>query len=272
MSETPGNLSSSKRPALPWLLLAGFALVLAVGLDKFMERSMGYYTFKGAPEGFLLVHNLRKFPYLFVVIFALMAWLSRKWPRFSGSMILAWAAMGMTTVHLALCYLVMTVGVSLAGGTVPRRLPPELRATLELCDRLEMFVLLPDDPLALKSSAQAAGELRGYPVLGRVAVTNTTEMREVVTAFFKSVDESHGTREPCFRPRHGLRAGRGTNEVELLISYECRFSAVFQGDNVRELGVSDGSKARFDQLLAKAGTPLIPEANGVVAANPTSAK
>lgn len=272
MSEAPGNPPSSKRSTFPWLLLAGFALVLAVVLDKFMERSMGYYTFQGVPEGFLLVHNLRKFPYLFAVAFALVAWLSRKWPRLSGSMILAWAAMGMTAVHVALCYLVMMVGVGLAGGTVPRRLPPELRATLEQCDRLEVFALLSDKPSVTGPSTSTASELRGYPVVGRVTVTNTATMREVVAAFFKSVDESHGMREPCFRPRHGLRAGRGTNEVELLISYECRFSAVFQGDNVRELGVSDGSKARFDQVLANAGTPLISEEGGVVAVNPTSYK
>lgn len=254
MSEAPSNALQIRRPVLPWLLLAGFSLLLAVALDRFMERNIGYYVFRSPPEGFLLVHNLRKFPYLFVTLFAVAAWLSRKWPRLSGPTVLAWAAIGMTTVHLALCYLVMMVGIGLAGGTVPRRLPPELRATLDQCDRLEVFALLSDKSVATGSSTQTASELRGYPVVGRVTVTNTATMREVVADFFRSVEVSHGMREPCFRPLHGLRAGRGTNEVELLISYECRFSAVFQGDIVRELGVSDASKSLLNQLLTEAGT------------------
>lgn len=273
MSETPVNAPQSKRPALPWLLLAGFALLLAVALDRFMAWGIMFLSISGVPEVFLLVFNLRKFLYAFPVAFCAAAmlarhrrWLAAPWTLVTASVVLA-------AVHLVLCYGLMLAGVALSGGFTPRRLPPEIRAIITESERGEVLSLWPRaSSKREKPPLPVVGEFHGYPLLGRIAVENPLTHQRVVKAVLASIDGSDGSKALCFFPRHALRLKRGADELDLLICYECRYIVVQRGSEQWEVGVSVSSKALLNQLLTEDGIPLAPEEGGVVVVKPASAK
>lgn len=273
MSEAPGNPPSSKRPALPWLLLAGFSLLLALALDRFMAWGIQFFSITGTPEVFLLVFNLRKFLYAFPVAFGVAAVLARhrRWLVEPWSLVAA--SVALVAVHLVLCYGVMMAGVAMAGGLVPRRLPVEIRAIINESDRAEVLSLWPRAATKWeKPTLATVGELRGYPVLGRVVVENPLVHQQVIKSVLASVDGADGSRALCFTPRHALRVKRGVDELDLLICYQCRYIIVQRGNDQWEVGVSSSSKALLNQLLTEAGIPLAPEEGGGVAVKPASAK
>lgn len=272
MSEAPGNAPQSKRPALPWLLLAGFALLLAVALDRFMSWGIMFFSISGVPEVFLLVFNLRNFLYVFPVAFCVAAmlarhrrWLAAPWTLVTTSVVLA-------TVHLVLCYGVMLAGVAMAGGMVPRRLPPEVRTVIEQSERRELLSIWPSRGTKTKPPAPVVGEFHGYPLLGHLTVTNPVVHQEVVREFLASIDKSNGAKALCFMPRHAIRLKRGADELDLLVCYECRYIVVHRGREQWEVGVSGSSKALLNQLLTEAAIPLAAEEGGAVVVKPASAK
>lgn len=273
MSEAPANQPSSKRLALPWLLLAGFSLLLALALDKFMDWGIQFFSITGTPEVFLLVFNLRKFLYAFPVAFAVAAvvarhrrWLMEPWALVASSLVLA-------TVHLVLCYGVMLAGVAMAGGFVPRRLPPDVRAIITESEQSEVLSLWPGTASKReKPPFPVVGEFQRYPLLGRVAVADPLMHQKIVKAVLASIDGADGSRALCFIPRHAVRVKRGKDELDLVICYQCRYIVIHRGQKQWEVGVADSSKALLNQLLTEAGIPLAPEEGGVVVVKPVSAK
>lgn len=259
MNEAAGNPPSSKRPALPWLLLAGFALLLAVALDRFMAWAIMFFPEQALPEAFLLVFNLRKFLFLFPGVFAVIGWCATRWPWLHSPWTLVTASILLASVHLVMCYGVMLVGVAMAGGMVPRRLPTEVRTVIEQSERLELLSIWPSRGTKEGPPATVVGEFHGYPLLGRLTVTNPIVHQEVVKEFLASIDKSNGSKALCFMPRHAIRLKHGSDEVDLLVCYECRYIVAQRGSEQWEVGVSSSSKALLNQLLTEAGIPLAPE-------------
>lgn len=272
MNEAAGNQAPSKRPALPWLLLAGFALVLAVALDRFMAWAIMFFPEQALPEAFLLVFNLRKFLFLFPAAFAVVGWCATRWLWLRGSWPLITASIVLASVHLVMCYGVMLVGVAMGGGMVPRRLPPEVRAVIEQSERLELLSIWPSHGTTEKPPVTVVGEFRGYPLLGRLPVTNAVVHQEVVKEFLASMDKSNGSKALCFMPRHAIRLKRGSDELDLLVCYECRYIVAHRGNDQWEVGVSGSSKVLLNRLLTEASIPLAPEEGGAVVVKPASAK
>lgn len=272
MSEAPGNPPSSKRPALPWLLLAAFALVLALALDRFMAWAIMFFPEQALPEAFLLVFNLRKFLFLFPGVFAVIGWCATRWPWLRIPWTLVTASIVLASIHLVMCYGVMLVGVAMAGGMVPRRLPLEVRNMIEQSERLELLSILPGRGTKEKPPYPVVGEFHGYPLLGRLTVTNPIVHQEVVKEFLASIDKSNGSKALCFQPRHAIRLKRGSGELDLLVCYECRYIIAQRGSEQWEVGVSSSSKALLNQLLIQAGIPLAPEEGGVVVTKPATTK
>lgn len=272
MSEVPGNPPSSERPALPWLLLAAFSLLLAVALDRFMSWAVMFFPERALPEAFLLVINLRKFLFFFPCIFAFVGWGAMRWHWLRSVWALVTASIVLTSVHLVMCYGVMLVGVAMAGGMVPRRLPPEVRTVIEQSEQLELLSIWPSRATKEKPPAPVVGEFHGYPLLGRLTVTNSVIHQSVVKEFLVSVDKSNGAKALCFTPRHAIHLKRGSDELDLLVCYECRYIVAYRGSEQWEVGVSGSSKAFLNQLLTDAGIPLAPEVGGGIVVKPASPK
>jgi len=257
---------------LPWLLLAGFSLLLAVALDRFMAWAIMFFPEQALPEALLLVFNLRKFLFLFPAVFTVVGWCATRWLWLRSPWTLVVASIVLASVHLVMCYGVMLVGVAMAGGMVPRRLPPEVRTVIEQSERLELLSIWPSRGTKEKPPALVVGEFHGYPLLGRLTVTNPVVHQEVVKEFLASIDKSNGAKALCFMPRHAIRLKRGSDELDLLVCYECRYIVVHRASAQWEVGVSGSSKALLNQLLTDAGIPLATEEGDVVVVKPTSAK
>jgi hypothetical protein len=272
MSEAPSNTPQSKRPALPWLVLAVFALGLAVAMDAFMGWGIQFFSISGVPSVFQLVFSLRKFLYAFPIAFGAAAMAAGHRRILTEPWVLVTASVALAAVHLVLCYGVMLAGVAISGGFTPRRLPPEVRTMLTESERSEVLSLWPRAATKReKPSLPIVGEFHGYPLLGRVAVENPLMHQQLIKAVLTSIDGSDGSKALCFMPRHAIRIKRGADELDLLICYQCRYITLHRGSEQWEVGVSEGSKAFLNQLLTDAGIPLAPAEGGVVVVKPASA-
>jgi hypothetical protein len=133
----------------------------------------------------------------------------------------------------------------------------EVRAVLE---NGEKFVLLSVKPSPLEDDVPGE-RFHGHTILGKLEIKDPQVRRKLLTALNSAVEK--GCRENlianCFNPRHGIKAMSGTNEVDLLICFECRQIQVFRGkENILTLVTKDPSDL-FDRTLHQAGVPLAQE-------------
>ena len=133
----------------------------------------------------------------------------------------------------------------------------EVRAVLE---NGEEFVLLSVNPSPLEDN-DARERFHGHRLLGKLEIKDPELRRKLLTALNAAVEK--GSRENaianCFNPRHGIKAISGTNEVNLLICFECRQIHIFRGkEDILTLVTDDPSKL-FDRTLHEAGVPLAQE-------------
>lgn len=102
--------------------------------------------------------------------------------------------------------------------------------------------------------------LYGYPLLGKVAITDPGKRRDVLAAVRADL-RGEGVSARCFRPRHVLRAVAGGRTVDLLICYECGNYKLYQdGELVRSRLQLTGTSAApvLNAVLTDAGVPIAP--------------
>src|SRR5262245_52600914 len=98
----------------------------------------------------------------------------------------------------------------------------------------------------------------GYPVLGKVEVTDPQERRRVVATLKASLG-SQEKMSKCFCPRHAVRAVQKGHTFEYLICFQCSdFSEFVDGEHGRWGGFDPSVKATFNQPLVDAGIPIAP--------------
>jgi hypothetical protein len=107
----------------------------------------------------------------------------------------------------------------------------------------------------------AVGEFHGYPVLGKVEITDLEKRKQIVAAL-KEGRASKGEQAKCFWPRHAVRAVEKGHTVEYIICFQCGGCEVYT-DGKRSGGgsLSFGRSVRpsFDRPLKDAGIPIAPE-------------
>src|SRR5262249_35638882 len=96
-----------------------------------------------------------------------------------------------------------------------QKLPDKVWAILNEADQLELLSLDPDQEKDSKD------KFHGWNVLGKTEIKDKKAREGVVSAVSKGVKESDGTRANCFEPRHGVRASKGKQTVDLVICFEC---------------------------------------------------
>jgi uncharacterized protein len=101
-----------------------------------------------------------------------------------------------------------------------------------------------------------AGTFLGWPVIGKVAITDAKQVRELVQPFVAASDCFDGApcpRPMCFQPRHAIRVSHAGKSIELLICFECR---QVKGQGIEDFMVGGAPEAAFDQVLRKSGVAL----------------
>jgi hypothetical protein len=105
---------------------------------------------------------------------------------------------------------------------------------------------------------QKKGEvLHGYPVLGKVEITEPKQRRELLSAMKRAVGNDNPAN--CFIPRHAIRSIKGGETVDVVICFECgNYRAYRQGERAYggTPGVKPSAQPRFDKILRDAGVPL----------------
>jgi hypothetical protein len=164
-------------------------------------------------------------------------------------------------------------------GTTVRHLLPTLAAGLLVLtgcrDKPKPVEQLPDEPdgltvysidgpfayrhdMELTPEQQKGEVLFGYPVLGKVEVTDPAQ-RRVVVAAIKEAARAQASMAACFIPRHAIRAAKGDRVIQLVICFQCSQYWAFGDDRSSRVGsglISRDAEPLLDQLLTAAGVPL----------------
>jgi hypothetical protein len=146
-------------------------------------------------------------------------------------------------------------------------LPSNLMEAMRRAQKFELLTIDPasgplygHDPIS-GDTTQPKDTLRGYTVLGRGTVADSSMRENLLSAFDQAVREENSDIR-CFSPRHAIHAEVDGNAIDLLICFECKRYQLFKGaeEGGGEWGcMSRSAQASFKMLAEKLGLPAAPE-------------
>jgi hypothetical protein len=153
------------------------------------------------------------------------------------------------------------VAIALAGcgrGSTPGLDAPE-HSTPGL-DAPEQLTLYSIDGRDVEPGKQpkAEEEFHGYPVLGKIEVTDAGKRKEIIDALKQGLAASDGKTAQCFWPRHAIRTIEQGRTTDYAICFECWQLAIYEGGTRRIKPVTRDPQAVFNRHLTVAGIPLAP--------------
>jgi hypothetical protein len=98
----------------------------------------------------------------------------------------------------------------------------------------------------------------GYPVLGKVEITDADKRQEIVAALQQGLAQSDRKLAACFWPRHALRAVERGRTIDYVICFECYQLEAHEGGSKRVKPVTREPQAVFNKYLKEEGIPLAP--------------
>lgn len=137
---------------------------------------------------------------------------------------------------------------------------PLSKEVLAVLENSEKFILL-----SIKPSPQEENDKResfyGHRVLGKLEIKDSAVKKKLLIVLNRSVEKGceKNVIANCFNPRHGIKAIAGTNEVDLLICFECYQIQVIKGKESELTLVTRDPADLFDRTLHEAGIPLAQE-------------
>ena len=104
------------------------------------------------------------------------------------------------------------------------QLPAELQDALKNADNFTLYSIKPEPDFQHTST----NTFEDHVILGQVDVKSKDTRTKLIAALKDGIDEQNKRVPPgviwlpdCFNPRHGIRATKGNETVELLICFEC---------------------------------------------------
>ena len=119
-----------------------------------------------------------------------------------------------------------------------------IKNILENADSFEFYSLEP-----LKKNEEG-DKLHGWFVLGKVKI-KCEEQKQIIESLYKSIADSNGVGARCFAPRHGIRAKKGEETVDLLVCFECYKVLIIKGDKRGQETLTASAQKVFDKILEK---------------------
>src|SRR5262245_8032731 len=105
-----------------------------------------------------------------------------------------------------------------------QQLPKSAGSILKKADRFELYSL---DPNATK--LKPGQSFHGWKGLGKTLIKGKKVQEKIMSALARGIAEQRGAIADCFKPRHGIRAVRKKEKVDLVICFEC-FQVLVLGD------------------------------------------
>jgi hypothetical protein len=183
-----------------------------------------------------------------------------------GSRVVPRVKMPSNHIRVAAALLIIQ-SLSVIGQATPEsdQLPPAWETVLRDWEKFILFSVNPSIANALTevlgSSTNSASSrnkvvtnepFQGYLVLGKVEITERAERNVLINAFTNSLVK-HAAVKNCFNPRHGIRATKGTNTVDVLICFECGDVFVESNTDRRYFQTTDKAANAFNSALLRAG-------------------
>lgn len=134
----------------------------------------------------------------------------------------------------------------------------------KILENNQQFILYSLDPSSRYSVSTIATETRksvkekfhNYDVLGKTRITNPAIKAKLVEALESGIDEGGSAGMMCFDPRHGIRAVRGDQTVDLVICFECQKISVYTNRSSGTAYTSSSPRKDFNDVLVDAKIPL----------------
>lgn len=129
--------------------------------------------------------------------------------------------------------------------TISTLLPGNARDVFEHPDKLILYSLQPPEHLVIKGLPS----FHDVPVLGKVEVSDeearASIRRAVYDGFARDAD-----RKMCYMPRHGIRAVKGKQTVDLVLCFQCEQMKIFlNGKGSDYLGFGGKHYEELDAIL-----------------------
>jgi hypothetical protein len=131
-------------------------------------------------------------------------------------------------------------------------LPQNVQTMLENADTFTLFSLNPDPDIR----HQAKEDFQDYEILGQLNIPSRATRTKLIDALNEGIAASDQTANMCFNPRHGIRAKKGNETVELLICFECRQIEITSPWVTNTLLTTPDPWPTFNKVLKTAGIPL----------------
>lgn len=148
--------------------------------------------------------------------------------------------------------LVLTLLLAVSGCGNDNEIPP---AALKILQNADSFELLSLDPS--RELRPADGGFHGWKVLGSTTIKEAATRTKLLDALAKGVAENEGEVAGCFNPRHGIRAKKGQEIVELVICFECLSAQVYvDGKAGKGFLLTSSPQPTFNSVLKQAGVAL----------------
>ncbi len=129
-------------------------------------------------------------------------------------------------------------------GQIPaigNKIPQSARVVLEGADSLEIMALHPSPYMEEGQPTPGKDDFRGYKILGSAQVTLPSNRDGILSAVYRGILASDGMVAACFNPRHGIRATKGKETVDLVICYECLSMHIHDSNGTRTTALTTSS-------------------------------
>ena len=172
------------------------------------------------------------------------------------------------TVFLALAFVLVAALAFNRWRNPPLRTPTAAQigkalpnGAQQVFDGADKFVLYALEPSELMKNMGHKTYFHGFGILGETTISDAATMQQLSAAYYDGLcfDNEKGLGAACFNPRHGLRAVKNGQTLDLVICFHCAQAEVFF--NGREHGVVIINKRpqnTFNRIYNDAGLKMAP--------------
>lgn len=130
-----------------------------------------------------------------------------------------------------------------------------LHSAIESADEVILYSLDPERADLIDHSPEHLAKLfNGYLILGQALIDDASERRALVDSLCHGLADSPRMVELCFDPRHGLRIRTSSQNLDVVICFQCH--QIQLKGNSEFILISCSPQGVFDSALQKAHLPV----------------
>lgn len=124
-----------------------------------------------------------------------------------------------------------------------------IKDTLNTADTFEFYSL---EPSKISINDE---KFHGWVILGKVIIKDD-DKKLIIDSLYKSIEDSDGVSARCFSPRHGIRAKKGDEIIDILVCFECYKILIIKDKQNNKETITASAEKSFNKILKKYDIPL----------------